>query len=92
MDLSALESLADRWREEADLLRRRGAPLQAETLESVAEELEERLSAWWMEALTLQEAADEAGQTYSAVQKRVSRGDLPNAAGKGPHESGDATC
>lgn len=83
MDLTALRSLAARWTDEAALLRRRGAPRQADALESAAEELEARLDTWWLETLTLQEAADEAGLSYSAVQKKVSRGDVPNAGREG---------
>lgn len=83
MQTTALERLAAEWRQEADLLRRRGAPRQADVLESAAADLEERLRTWELEALTLQEAADEAGLSYSAVQKKVARGDLPNAGREG---------
>jgi len=83
VDLSPLHSLADQWTTEADVLRRRGAPRQAEALESAAAELEDQLREWWLETLTLQKAAEESGLSYGAVQKRVSRGELPNAGKEG---------
>lgn len=83
MNLSALERLAAQWRQEAELLRRRGMERRAEMVESYAADLEERLREWWLERLTLQEAADEAGLSYSAVQKKVAREDLPNAGEEG---------
>lgn len=83
MDLSRLRDLAARWQEEAETLRHRGAPRQAEAVESCAEELEDRLREWRLERLTLSEAASEAGLSYSALQKKVSRGDLPNAGEEG---------
>lgn len=83
MDLSGLEELAAEWREEAELYRSRGQEPQASMAESYAADLEERLREWWLETLTLQEAADEAGLSYSAVQKKVARGDLRNAGREG---------
>ncbi len=48
-------------------------------MESCAKELEEedRLSA--LEAITLEQAEGESGYSYSALQKMVSRGRIPNA-------------
>lgn len=83
METTPLEKLAAEWRQEADLLRRRGAPRQADALKSAAADLEERVREWKLEALTLQQAADETGLSYSAVQKKVARGDLPNAGREG---------
>ena len=56
VNLAALESLAESWRREADLFRRSGSPL-ARASELHAEELEERIREWQLEALTLEEAA-----------------------------------
>ncbi len=82
VNLAALESLAENWRREADLFRRYGSPL-AGACELHAEELEERIREWQLEALTLEEAAVESGLSYSAVQKKVRRGEWPNAGKKG---------
>ena len=72
-------SLAVRWRTEAAALRRRGAAGPAETLESCAAELEEYERERDLEALTLDEAAAVSGYTYSALEKMVREGRIPNA-------------
>lgn len=81
--LTDLRALAETWQGEADLLRRRGAPRQADALESAAEELEDRLREWSLELLSLEEAAREAGLAYDTVQRKVADGELPNAGEKG---------
>jgi DNA-directed RNA polymerase specialized sigma24 family protein len=81
--------LAERWRADADLLRRRGAPHQADSLETCARELEETLTQFELEQLTPQDAAAETG--YSAGQirrlfpgrKRIPRRELPKKPGHG---------
>lgn len=83
MNVAPLESLALRWREEADLFRKRGGDLQARVLDSVAEDFEEALRDWQLETLTLEAAAEESGFAYSTLQQRVTAGDLPNAGEKG---------
>lgn len=83
LNLSRVLDLAERWEEEADLLRRRGAPRQAEALESAAEELTDRLREWELELLTLEEAARETGLAYDTVQKKVASGEWPNRDEKG---------
>jgi len=83
VNLSPLQSLAATWRSEAELLRRRGLGEGAGLMESVAEDLESRLKEWELEALTLEDAADESGYSYSTLQQRVSKGEIPNAGGKG---------
>lgn len=80
--MDALE-LAGEWRADAEMLRHRGAPHQADTLESAAADLEEWWRSWWSETLTLEEAADEAGVSYDAIRKRLQRGTLPNAGANG---------
>ena len=71
-----LDGLAARWREEAATLRRRGQEALASMAESFAEELETALREHNLEALTLEEAADESGYSYSALQKMVARDEL----------------
>ena len=73
-----------------------GAVGQARTLEFCANRLEESARQWESEALTLDQAAEESGYSYSALQQmvagerlesvgtkhspRVRRGDLPQKA------------
>lgn len=83
MNAAALEDLAGEWREEADLLRRRGAPRQADALESAAEDLERRLPEWRLEPLTVEEAARESGYSRSQLYALLSDGKLPNAGEPG---------
>jgi len=81
--LAALRALTDTWLEEADLLRRRGAPRQADALESAAEDLEDRIREWALEALSLDQAAEETGLAYDTVQRKVASGEIPNRGAKG---------
>jgi hypothetical protein len=76
-------SLPELWREEAIVLRKRGAAGQAEVLESCAAELEAWKHQRALEALTLDEAERESGYTYSALEKMVRRGELENVGAKG---------
>ncbi len=79
---SSLASLLSQWRDEAATLRRRGAPQQAEALDSCAEELEAALREHSLQALTLNEASQESGYSYSTLQKKVASGELPNVGSK----------
>jgi hypothetical protein len=90
--------LLERWRADAELLRRRGAAVQADVLLGCAEELEQQQREDALEALTLEQAARESGYTVSALDKqlrdrklenvgqrgapRVRRGDLPKKGGR----------
>ena len=53
------------------------------TLLSVADEIEERALSHVLEALTLGDAAEESGYSYSAIQKMVASGELSNLGDKG---------
>jgi hypothetical protein len=75
--------LAQRWRQEAALLRRRAASPQAEVLESCAADLEACVQERELEVLTLSQAAGESGFTYSALEKMVRRGAIANAGRRG---------
>ena len=96
MSSAPLDRLADRWAQDADRLRRYGADAQARAVEKCAEELREARKEEEFEALTLQEAADVSGYSYSRLQEmvgerlenvgkdgapRVRRGDLPKKPG-----------
>ena len=77
-----LAVLASRWRTDAETLRARGAPQQADALANCADELEAALREHDLEALTLNEAAQESGYSYSTLQKKVARGELSNMGTK----------
>ncbi len=79
---SSCDRLARQWRDEAETLRKRGAVAQAVVLESCAEELEAAQREHELEALTLNEASQESGYSYSALQKKVASGELPNMGTK----------
>ena len=53
------------------------------TLLSVADEIEERALSHALETLTLRDAAEESGYSYSAIQKMVASGELTNLGDKG---------
>jgi hypothetical protein len=78
-----LTALVATWRDEADLMRRRGLEREATMAESFATDLEVTLRQWRLEALDLETAAHESGYSYSTLQQRVAAGSLPNAGGKG---------
>ena len=77
------QDLPQAWRSEAGHLRELGAEAQARALEWCAEELEQAQREEQLEELTLQEAADASGFSYSAIQKMVSNGELTNVGEKG---------
>lgn len=78
----SLADLPSHWCHEAELLRRRGQDALAAMADSYADELEAALREHDLEALTLQEAAVESGYSYSALQKMVAKGELPNLGDK----------
>lgn len=75
--------LPARWRAEAARFRAYGAEPQAVTLEACARELEEIIRAATFETLTLEQASHESGLSYSALEKAVRTGRIPNAGEKG---------
>ena len=92
MNIDRLRELAEGWRAEAVVLRKRGATAQAETLESCVADHEQVLNDWHTEELTLREASEESGFSYSRLQQmkslnvgstgtpRIRRCDLPRKA------------
>ena len=84
VDLAPFRELADRWLSEADKYEGDGALVRADALlRRVARELTETLGEWWTEPLGLQQAAEEAGLNYRALQKRIERRQVPNVGKKG---------
>lgn len=84
MDLSPLRELVDYWREEANRYERDGALAPAAVLlRRMAADLTETLDRWWLEELTLEEAAEERGRSYDTIQRQVASGNLANVGRKG---------
>lgn len=83
MNTAPLTALANELRTEAATLRRYGAEGEATAVETCAAKLEERLRAWELEELSLDQAAAESGYSYSTLQQRLADGSLPNSGGKG---------
>ena len=78
-----LLDLVARWRQDAELLDRRGAPDQAAAARAFAKELEEWITAWELEQLSVTDAAAESGYDASTLRrlfpgcKAIARRDLP---------------
>ena len=79
---SSPDRLIGRWRCEAETLRKLGATAQAVLLESCVDELEAAQQEQALEALTLNQATQESGYSYSALQKKVASGELLNMGSK----------
>lgn len=83
MNVSRLETLPARWREEADMYRHRGQEPLAQMAESFAADMERELNAWLTEPLTLNEASVESGYSYDHLQHAAADGSIPNVGGEG---------
>jgi len=75
--------LAESWREEAALFRRRGLTQAADLAESYAAELDTVLREYRLARLTLKEAATETGLKYDTIQGKVASGEIPNVGRRG---------
>ena len=94
MNIDLLKKFTDGLRTEVAQLRNRGLSEAANVLESVASEHEQVLDAWYVEELSLTEAAEESGLSYSRLQQmkdinvgtsgspRIRRCDLPFKSGR----------
>ena len=78
----AKSELATRWRAEAAIMRRWGGEAQADAAEHAAAELDAWEREQALSELTLSEAAEESGLSYSTLQKQVAKGEIPNAGTK----------
>ena len=83
MNTSTLREIAAAWQREARLLSKRGAITQGELMAALASELSEGIDAWESEVLTIREAAEESGLSYSTLQQYLARDVLPNAGEPG---------
>ena len=89
MNIESLRAFTDGLRTEVAQLRHRGLSEMADVLESVANDHEQVLNGWHSEELTLRQAAEESGFSYSRLQQmkginigtagtpRIRRCDLP---------------
>lgn len=77
------DDLLERWRLEAASCRRFGAEPTALAVERCAKDLEEWTRTRDLEALTLAAATTESGLSYSALQRAVREGRIPNAGTPG---------
>ncbi len=81
---SPLTRLTNQWREEVELLRRRGASDVAIALESCANELEAAQREWELEELKISEASAECGKSASQLRRDVQNGKLGVVSDSGP--------
>ncbi len=79
-----LSTLAARWREEAERLRRLEANGQAAALELAARELEAIAKAWASELLTISEASAESGYSEEHLRRLARDRELPVERNGGP--------
>lgn len=78
-----LLNLAARWRADALVLRKYMAESQAELLERCADEMEAAEASRQLEAVTLEEAVELSGYSYSHLQHLVADGTIENVGKKG---------
>jgi hypothetical protein len=78
-----VDALIARWRENISTLQRCGCAEAATTLGSCVTELEAALVEEELESLTLAEAVEQSGFSYSSLQKRLASGQLENIGQKG---------
>jgi hypothetical protein len=82
-DARRILDLASEWRQKATLLREYGAEAQAAAIEACAVELTDAIRAWQDEPLTLEQAVEESGYSYSTIQQKVAAGEIPNVGSRG---------
>lgn len=80
---SAFGELAARWRNEAETFRSYGETCLATACEKHADELEAAAQTLHFENVTLEEAAEAGGYSYSHLQHLVAEGTIPNVGRKG---------
>lgn len=82
--MDPLAELAARWRERADEREREGALVPAARLyRRIAEELEAAMASQRLQAVSLEEAANMGGYSYSHLQHLVADGEIPNVGEEG---------
>jgi hypothetical protein len=82
-DARRILDLVVEWKSRATMLREYGAEAQAAAIEACATELTEAVKEWQDEPLTLEQAVEETGYSYSTLQQKVAVGEIPNAGSRG---------
>jgi hypothetical protein len=82
-DARRILELASEWSARAAMMREYGAADQAVAIEACGAELHAAVSAWQEELLTLEQAAEESGYSYSTLQQKVAAGDILNRGTRG---------
>jgi len=72
-----------RARADAAHLRGYGATDQAQAVERVAQDLEDRFRGWWLAELSVSEAAGESGYSEERLREMAREGILPRTKGEG---------
>ena len=75
--------LSARWQGHAAILHRWGATAQAAAVELCASELEDEARAFSLESLSLGQAEEDSGFSYSALEKMVRNGRITNVGSPG---------
>lgn len=65
------------------MLRRRGISEHANLIDSMADELEDAVHEFRVAPIGLKEASKMTGLAYDTVQRKVSRGEIPNVGRRG---------
>lgn len=78
-----LDELVVRWREDAERLRAYGHEATAQACDRHADQLEQAWCNWYLEGLTVSEAAEESGYSESRLYDLVAEGAVPNAGRPG---------
>ena len=73
-----VEQLVSRWREDAVVLRRRGATSRADLLELCVAELEQARRDTEAELITVSDAAVESGYSEAHIRRMIADGSVPN--------------
>ena len=81
--MNTLRALTATWRKEALTFRRYGEERLAVTCEIHADEVEAAAAAMRIEAVSLEEAGEIGGYSYSHLQCLVARGEIENIGHKG---------
>ena len=81
--VSPFKALVVQLRDDAEHYRKVHAHVDGAVIcTDLADRIESITEQWWIEELTLQQAADERGLSYDTVQRKVSNAELPNVGRK----------
>lgn len=78
-----VRQLIERWLDDATRLAAYGAVEHATVLRRCIVDLEAAEREYSLEALSLEDAVDESGFSYSSLQKKLAKGELENVGEKG---------